>query len=377
MCIRLFSGVALIALYSLAGCQEEGPRIDVESSIPVRVVLVTRGPIEEYLTATATALAVAEAELRCLQAGHYQLQTNPRTGAPFSMGDRVLAGERLFRLDNPEFENQVAIEAKKLHFTSTQREYEKQQALFEKGGITLSELTAGKRNFIDARYAYENARLQLAKLDIQAPFDGVLVDRVHYNRDQLLEAGVPLGRLMDYSRLYAEIALPGTQLGRVVPGQKVLVNPVTGEDARRNSSASSDNRRISAAGDTANVDERGTAALIAAVSPVIDRDSRTFKATLSIANDSLRIRPGMFIKIDIVTASRDSALVIPKDALIDRGDSKVAFVVEKGIALERKLETGLSNPAAVEVLSGLEEEERLVVEGFETLRSRAKVKVEK
>jgi multidrug efflux pump subunit AcrA (membrane-fusion protein) len=113
---------------------------------------------------------------------------------------------------------------------------------------------------------------------------------------------------------------------------------------------------------------------VSQVSPVLDRDSRMFKATLVIANDSLRMRPGMFAKMDLVVASKDSALVISKDVVIDRGNVKIAFVVEKGIALERTLEIGLSNRLEIEVLSGLEAEERLVVEGFETLRNRSKVK---
>ena len=81
--------------------------------------------------------------------------------------------------------------------------------------------------------------------------------------------------------------------------------------------------------------------------------------------------------MDLVVASRDSALVISKDVVIDRGHAKIAFVVEKGIALERTLEIGLSNRLEIEVLSGLEAEERLVVEGFETLRNRSKVKTGK
>ena len=114
---------------------------------------------------------------------------------------------------------------------------------------------------------------------------------------------------------------------------------------------------------------------VAQVSPVLDTESRMFKVTLSIANDSLAIRPGMFMRVDVVVASKDSTIVIPKDIVIDRGETKHVFVVDKGLALERSLETGLSNRFEIEVLSGLEIEEQLVVEGFETLRNRSKVKV--
>ncbi|HIG18674.1 MAG TPA: efflux RND transporter periplasmic adaptor subunit [Candidatus Handelsmanbacteria bacterium] len=338
-------------LLVLCSCSEEGPRIDVESSIPVRVESVARHPIAEYVTATGTVEARQEAQLKSLQQGFYQLQTNPRTGASYVMGDEVEAGALLVLLVNPELVNQVSMESKQLAFTSAQREFEKQQGLLEKGGITLRELAAAERAYIDARYALENATIQLAKLEARIPFSGLLVDLPHYRANQLLDAGASLAVIMDYDELYAEVSLPGNEIDRIAPGQQALVTHY---------------------GDAGTDTLQGR---IDQVSPVLDRESRMFKAVLMIDNDSLAIRPGMFVKIDIVVAAKDSALVIPKEVILDRGDSKAVFVVEKGIALERHLETGLSNREQIEVLSGLELEDRLVVEGFETLRNQSKVKL--
>lgn len=342
---------AALAATVLWSCSEEGPRIDVESAIPVRVEKVARRPIAEYVTATGTARALREGQIKCLQAGLYELQTNPRAERPFAMGDEVVEGELLVRLVNLELVNQVSLDSKELAFTSAQREFEKQQALFEKGGITLRELIEAERAFIDARYGLENAHLQLAKLEVRVPFDGVLVDLVHYGPKQLLETGASIGQVMAYRRLYAEVSLPGQEMARVEAGQAALVTHY--------GAASVDTLR----------------GRVEQVSPVLDRESRMFKATLIIDNDSLAMRPGMFVKVEIVAAAKDSAVVIPKYVVVDRGDHKAVFVVEKGIALERRLETGLSNRDEIEVLSGLEVDERLVVEGFETLRDRSKVRV--
>ncbi|MBT6145454.1 MAG: efflux RND transporter periplasmic adaptor subunit [Gemmatimonadetes bacterium] len=341
----------MLAAALLLSCSEEGPRIDVESSVPVRVEAVARHPIAEYVTATSTVQAQREAQLRSLQAGRYERQTNPRTGAAFAMGDQVDAGALLALLVNPELVNQVSMESKKLSFTSAQREFDKQQGLLEKGGITVRELAAAERSFVDARYALENAELQLAKLEVRVPFAGRLVDLTHYSDNALLEAGAPVGVVMDYDELYAEVSLPGKQIDRIAPQQLALVTHY---------------------GDAVTDTLQGR---IDQVSPVMDRESRMFKVVMTISNDSLAIRPGMFVKVDIVVAAKDSTLVIPKEVILDRGDSKVVFVVEKGIALERRLETGLSNREQIEVLSGLEVGDRLVVEGFETLRNQSKVKL--
>jgi multidrug efflux pump subunit AcrA (membrane-fusion protein) len=82
----------------------------------------------------------------------------------------------------------------------------------------------------------------------------------------------------------------------------------------------------------------------------------------------------MFLKVELIADSRDSALVIARDVISDRGGNHVVYVVDKGVALERVLELGIGNREAVEVLSGLEVDEDLVVEGFETLRDRSRVK---
>ena len=88
------------------------------------------------------------------------------------MADPVEAGDLVARLENAEFENQVSLESKLLQQASAQREHDKQKALFEHGGITLRELTDAERQAIDARYALESARLQLARLEVRAPFAG-------------------------------------------------------------------------------------------------------------------------------------------------------------------------------------------------------------
>ena len=333
-----------------AGCEEDQLELDTESSIPVRIEKVQRKNIKEYAFATGTVQAINEATLQALQSGYYQLQTNPRTGRPYAMGDHVKQGEVIVKLINPEFENQVAFDSKKLNFETSEREYEKQKSIYDKGGITLSELASAERMFIDARYAYENALLQLAKLNATALFDGILVDLPFFAEGQQVETGELLAQVMDYSRLHAEVTLPGKEMGRVAAQQKVLIT------------------NYSRAEDT-------LTGVVTQVSPTLDPDSRMFKLNLEINNKDLVLRPGMFVKADVIVDEKDSAVVIPKDIILDRRGNKTVFVVDKGIAAERTLETGLSNRLEVEILSGLEPDEQLVVEGFETLRHRSRVKV--
>ena len=350
MTMRQSIATSLLLVVALSGCDEEGPQIDVESAIPVRVEAVQRQPIAEYVSATSTAQAINAATLTALQAGEYQLQPHPTAGRPYAMGDAIAEGALVVRLHNPEFENQVSIESKRLQYQSAQREFEKQKVLHEKGGITLREVTDAERMFIDADYALENAQLQLARLEVRAPFSGILADLPHRSVGELVETGAELGRLMDYETLYAEVSLPGAEIDRVHPDQSLIAMAYGGSDS-----------------DT-------LSGVIEQVSPVLDADSRMFKATLRVANEELSLRPGMFLKIDIIAEERDSTIVIARDVVTDRDGRHVVYIVDKGIALERQLELGIGNRQAVEVLSGLDVDEELVVEGFETLRDRSRVK---
>lgn len=336
----------------MAGCSDDDLDIDVESSIPVRVETITYQPMKEYVFATGSVQAINDALLKAQQSGYYTLQQNPRTGAPFAMADRARMGEVIAILHNPEFENQVAYDSKKLNNEVSKREFEKQKTLYDKGGITLRELTDAERAAIDARYGFDNAVLQLQKLLITSPFDGVIVDLPYFSKGQLVEAGTVVTHVMDYSRLHSQITLPGKEMGRIKRGQTAFVTNYNHE------------------ADT-------LIGLVTQVSPTLDPESRMFKVSLSIANDSLIFRPGMFVKIDLVVKEKDSALVIPKEVVLDRRGNKTVFVVQKGIAVERKLDIGLENRYQIEVLSGLAVDERLVVEGFETLRHRSNVKVSK
>lgn len=345
-------GIALLFagfLVTAVGCSSESADLSLDSSIPVRVETVELKPMKEYVQATGTVYAIKEALLKVEQVGDYRLQVNPRTGKGFAMGDRVLKDEVVIVLDNPEYVNQVAIKSKKLNYEVSQREFEKQQRVYKKGGITLRELSDAERSYIDAEYNYENAKLSLEKLRITAPFEGTIVDLPYYSPGRRVEANATMVQVMDYSRLYTDVTLPGKEMGLLERNQTVTLTNYNSTDSLT-----------------------GT---VTQVSPSIDPDSRMFKLRIEIDNKDLGLKPGMFVKADIVVKEKQSTLVIPKAVVLDRRGSKTVFIVERGVARERRLETGMENREQIEVLDGLKKEERLVIEGFETLRHNSKVKV--
>jgi RND family efflux transporter MFP subunit len=190
----------------------------------------------------------------------------------------------------------------------------------------------------------------LEKLKVKAPFKGVITSLPYYTSGTLVASGTTVVGLMDYSNLQMEVNLPEKYIAEVQNGQEVRIMNYT----------------------LPNDTLHGT---VKALSPAISTATRTFTGMLSIDNPELKLRPGMFVKADIVLARKDSVIVIPKNVIISGQRGKSVFVVDKGTAVEKKITFGFENQNEAEITSGLNFNDRLVVKGFETLRNRSKVKV--
>lgn len=344
------SVLLLIGFLFILNCGNPNTGSESDIAVPVSVEEIKFKPIEEFLTTTGSVNAIKDGSMKSETAGYYRLATNPKTNRPFALGDFVTKGQVIIYFDNPELESNVGIDAQKLNLEISKQEFEKQQSLYEKGGVTFSELKASESSYIKAKYSYDNALIQLSKLKITAPFDGVIVDLPYYTPGIKAETNQKMFQIMDYRNLYLDVNLPGKELGRVKVNQPVRVmNYTMPKDTLKGK--------------------------ITQVSPAIDPDTRSFKASLGIDNPDWLLRPGMFVKAEIVVASKDSAVVIPKDIITSSRDGKTVYVVDRGAARRRIISTGLENPESIEVTEGLKKDERLVVKGFETLRDRSKVKI--
>jgi membrane fusion protein, multidrug efflux system len=96
---------------------------------------------------------------------------------------------------------------------------------------------------------------------------------------------------------------------------------------------------------------------------------------ISVDNFKEQLLPGMFVKADLVVNRVENAIVIPKEIIKGRGRSQSVFISDKGYAAERRIYTGIENDDRIQVTSGLQLGDKLVVRGYETLRDKAKLKI--
>ena len=340
----------IIVLAVLVSCNNEEKDLNKDISVPVSVMDLKLQSIEKYIETTGTVNPVKEVNQKSEIAGKYNLLINPATGKKYSLGDYVKEGDEIIRLEDKEYENNIKITSQELKLEISKQVFEKQQSLYEKGGVTLSELKNAEIEYINSKYSYTDALIRLDKMQIKAPFSGVIVDLPYYTPSTKVEANSMMFKLMDYSKLYMEINLAEKDLIFVKTGQKVKITNYT-------------------------IPEDTLSGNITQISPAIDADTRSFKTVININNSDLLMRPGMFAKGEIIVASVDSTIVIPKNVILSKQRGNTVFVVDKGLAQERVVSFGLENPDEVQIISGLEKSDRLVIKGFETLRNRSKVKV--
>lgn len=341
--------IGMILFFAFA-CTPDNTSFDTDISVPVSVTEVKTNSIEQFVNTTGSVFAMEEVTLSSEIIGDYFLLKNPRTGRPFALGDAVEVGQKIIRLENEEYENNIKIESEALNLDISKREFDKQKSLFDKGGVTLRELKNSEREYINAQFAYENARIQLEKMDIKAPFKGVLVNLPYFTKGTRANASSEMVTIMNYAQLYMEVNLPEKDMVQIKIGNQAYIT------------------NYALPNDT-------IIGKITQLSPAIDPTTRTFKGLVIINNPNLKLRPGMFVKADIVVAKKENAIVISKDIILSKQRGKTVFVVEKGAASERIITTGLESATEVEILKGLKKDERLITKGFETLRNRAKVKV--
>lgn len=169
-----------------------------------------------------------------------------------------------------------------------------------------------------------------------APFDGVVVQKLAYE-GEMAAPGTALLKVENLDRLQLEISVPEENLRFVRVGQPVKV-------------------RVDAINQTLN-------ATIGQIVPAADPNSRSFLVKIPLANSG-RLISGMFGRIALPSGGEQETIVIPTNALIQRGQLQGVFVVETSdaqpTAALRWVKTGQQHDGQIEVVSGLETGDRII-----------------
>ncbi len=342
--------VAFILSFALSSCKNNSFSNYQEIETPVSTEDISKGSIKQFVTSTGTAYASKTVELSTETSGKYKLMLNPKTGKKFKMGDKVDKGTIIIQLEDKEYSNSIQYKSKELSLELAENEWKAQQNLFEKGGVTQKDVRNAENSYINAKYALENAKISLEKLNVRVPFTGVIVAIPYFTEGNKIKSGEMVVQIMDYSKMYMEVKFSEKNINNIAVGQDAIITNYT-------------------------LKKDTLKGKITQISPAVNPETRSFNGFLEIYNPKNLLRPGMFVKADITTANKNNVIVIPKNVIITNSRGKIVYIVERKRATEKLIETGLEADDKIEVTRGLELNQRLIVSGYEMLHNTSKVKV--
>ncbi|MFC3098759.1 efflux RND transporter periplasmic adaptor subunit [Alteraurantiacibacter palmitatis] len=215
-------------------------------------------------------------------------------------------------------------------------QYERINALFERGFATQAQLDQQLAAAQRARAQSEEARAAISDRMIRAPFAGYTGLRT-ISAGAVVQAGTPLVTVSDISRIKLDFPVPETLFARLAPGQAI---------------------EASAAAFPGQV----FSGRISAIDPVIDLNSRAVMVRAVLPNPGARLKPGMLLTVRIRQSER-MADAVPELAVIGQGDRRSVFVLDAdNVARSVTVTTGLRDGGLVEV-QGLPPGARVVTEG--------------
>ncbi len=316
-----------------------------KEAVAVEVEQVVRQPLSQLYSTSATLRADKRATVIARTQGIVRRLL-------VEEGDTVRSGQELVELEDDE-QRIATLRARTTRDTRV-RELERVKELFDQKLVPEEEFEAKGREAEDAEQAMALAELELARTVIRSPFAGMLLHR-HLDVGATVSDGTAIFDLADLDPLYADINVPERHVIELSAGQTVRL--------------------------TADASELSATATIERISPAVDPSSGTVKVTLAV-EPTEGLRPGSFVRASIVTDTRDTALVVPRSALVAEGRRWHLYRVEEGGTTVRQLEVeiGYEEGDRVEIAGvigegSIEEGDRVVTAGAAALADEAAIRI--
>lgn len=278
-------------------------------------------------------------------------------------GDNIPTGTVLAELDRADFEIQLS--SAKAEFSRTKADYDRAALLVDKGHVSRTDFDRLEALYRIAESNFMAAEKNLAYTELKAPFSGTVARRYLENFEDV-NAMQAIFSLQDVSRLAIKVNIP----------ESIMIR----SDRERNPP------KIHA--EFENIPGESFPLAISEMSTQADAQSGTYLVTLVMdAPQNHNILPGMSA---IVTGQRDIAansngednqtFLVPPIAVVEDSTGRFVFLAEKSSegrfhVVKRRVESGLLFQSGLEVISGLNRGDRVIVAGVSQMREGLEVKI--
>jgi membrane fusion protein (multidrug efflux system) len=294
----------------------------------VTVEVVKRTSVSETLELNGSLRGSESTELRSEISGRV-------SAIHFTDGQAVKAGDLLLKIDDRELSAELAAARTQLQLAKIKAD--RQTSLLERGLVSKAEYdeVISQRSVLNAQVSLLRARF--IKTELRAPFDGRIGLR-EISPGALITQTARIATIQRMDPLHLDFSVPERYQAQVKPGMSVTLR-VDGLD-------------------------RAFSGTINAIEPRIDEDTRSLRLRAAVPNPDGALLPGNFARITLPLQEYADAILVPTTA-VERGlnEAIVHVVDDEGLARRRVVTVGIRQVEHIQILSGLEVGERVVVRG--------------
>ena len=324
-----------LSLALLAGCDkpEAHPQAAAASSVVSVVTAAARiEPMGLEIEAVGTTRANESVQLT-------SKASNTITAIRFNEGDAVQQGAVLIEMDDRQA--QAALAGAEAALVRSRSQYDRGRDLSSRQAMSAADLEQTEAQLKADQARVNAARASVADTVIRAPFNGRTGFR-QVSVGSYVSAGTPITTLDDTSVIKLDFTVPETYLFVLRRGLPVKA-ATTGLPGR------------AFAGEVTNIESR------------VDPVTRSIIVRASLPNPEGLLRQGMFMTVSL-QGQVEPTLLVPEEALVPERGRTYVFVVRNNVVERHEVKTGKRRPGDVQIVDGIGEHDRVVVEGTQNVR---------
>lgn len=333
----LLPAMALIVTLFISGCTDSSAKTanGAKSEPPLAVTISSATRTEMIQTVEVLGTSRSDESVDIMP-----VVTERVEQIHFDDGQSVKKGQLLVTLRHEE--EKARLKSAREELREQEREFRRIQNLVKTNAAAQSSLDERKTLLEQARHDIAVIQAQIEDRIIRAPFEGIVGLR-NVSPGMLVESDTLITTLDDIRKIKVDFSVPSVYLKSTEEGLEISASPRALPDATYTG-------RIS------KVDVR------------IDPMTRSFTARALFENSDFALKPGMLFVIDLIKA-RKHTLVIPESAVVKYAEKAFVFALDDADKIIRKeVETGIRKPGYVEILTGIEEGQRVVIDAVHRVR---------
>ena len=305
----------------------------------VTAYVVKPGVLDNEILSSGTAMANEEVEIRPEVSGKI-------TSISFNEGSHVSKGDMLLTITNDDLKAQVEKLGYQLELAKEQEQ--RQKKLLAINGISQSDYDIALNAVNTTKADKDLAEAQLEKTEIKAPFDGIIGLR-SVSVGSYASPTVNVATIEQTDPLKIDFSIPEKYMTQVHKGDTIHFT-VSGSD-------------------------KVFFGAVYAIEPKVDLSTRTLEVRALCPNKDGKIFPGAFAQIKMTLHQTDNAILIPTQAVVPELKANKVFVLKNGKAQPVQIETGYRTDSVIEVKSGLNPGDSVIITGIMQLKPGAPVKI--